>query len=160
MEFSRRADLSLLGERALRNQGRAQQTEKAVDRVTSGRLPYGQPMLLADRSNILRYGDFTDSKYPPSNSIHGQIDVERKVSPSTQVENLERYEASTIPTLGWDEPDPQRIGEDLKHRRDLKSEGKWFKDALIRRDETLAPRMETLGIKKVNYRVLNDDFGS
>jgi hypothetical protein len=118
MEFSRRADLSLLGERALRNQGRAQQTEKAVDTVTPGRLPLAQPMPLADRSNVLRYGDFPDSKYPPSNSIHGQKDVERKVSPGTQVENLERYEASTAPT--WEDLNSQRIGKDLKHRRDLR----------------------------------------
>jgi hypothetical protein len=168
MESSRRTDLSLLGERALRNQRRTQQTEKAVNRVTPGRLPYGQPMSLADRSNVLRYGDFPDSKYSPSNNIHGQKDMERKVAPGTQVENLERHEASTVPTRGWEDLNSRRIGMDLKHRRDLRSEGRWFKDTLFRRDEILAPRMEALGTEEEDYPVIdlgnaaayhrNDDF--
>jgi hypothetical protein len=155
MEFLHRADLSLLGERALRDRGRAQKTEEAVDRVTSRRLPYGQPTLLADQSNVLRYGDFPDWKYPPLNSIHGQRDVERKVSPSMQVENLERYGASTVLTRRREDLNSQRIGKDLKHRRDLKSEGKWFKNILFRRNEPLAPRMEALGIEEEDYAVVD-----
>jgi hypothetical protein len=170
MEFSRRADLSLLGERAreLRNQGRVEQTEKAVDTVTPGRLPLAQPMSLTDRSIVLRYGGFPDSKYPPSNSIHGPKDMERKAAPGTQVENLERHEASTVPTRGLEDLNSQRIGMGLKHRRDLKSEGKWFKDASFRRDEISALRMEVLGIEEEDYPITdlgnaaayhkNDDF--
>jgi len=125
-------------------------------------------MSLADGSNMLRYGDFPDSKYPPSNNIHGQKDVERKVAPGTQVENLERHETSTVPARGWEDLNSQRIGMGLKHRRDLRSEGRWFKDALFRRDEILAPRMEALGIEEEDFPVIdlgnaaayhrNDDF--
>jgi hypothetical protein len=104
-------------------------------------------MSLTDRSNVLRYGDFSDSKYPPSNNIHGQKDVERKVAPGMRSENLERHEALTVPTRGWEDLNSQGIGMDLKHRRDLKSEGKSFKDALFRRDEILDPKMEGLGIE-------------
>src|ERR1700722_6050258 len=124
MESLRRADLSLLEQRRLSTQERAQSVEKAVDTMTPRRLPFIQPMSMVDRSNSLRYGEIPDSKYPSPHSKYGPEDVQKKVAPGTRVESLDSHEASRLPPQGWDEMSSQMMAMDLKHRRDLKPERK------------------------------------
>ena len=117
MESLRMADLSLLGQRTLSTQELAQPAEKAVDTVTLRRLPTVQPMLTANPSNVLRYGNHPDWKDPSAYSIHGLEDVQKKVALGTQAESLNSHEASKLPAQGREDTDSQMMAADVKKRR-------------------------------------------